>query len=95
MGIEPAVEMRVAADGVASLVRTQTHQCDPPFIAEEAQQVQHAALLAVASGEQILHLVDHQHAWIDLLEQRRTWVSRWPRVARLGGGAPITANRRW
>ncbi len=60
--LEAAVEMGIASDRISRLVRAETNQGNAQFVAEEAQQIEHSSLFPVRAGDQILHLVDDQHA---------------------------------
>ena len=68
--IEATVQMSIPPNGFARFVRAKANERNTQLVAEEAQKVEHAPLLPIAAGHQILHLVDHQHPRIDFLEQK-------------------------
>lgn len=67
--LEAAVEMGVSPDSIPCFVRAEADERNAQLVAEEAQQIEHPALLAVGTGNQVLDLVDDQHAGRSFLQQ--------------------------
>lgn len=57
--LEPAGQLHIAADCLARLVDAKAAERDPQTVAEKAKGVEDDALLAIGSGENVVHLVDH------------------------------------
>src|SRR5512147_359480 len=68
-GLEPVFQLVVAANCQIGLARTQAGKRDAQLVTEVAQQVQQLALARSSGGQQILQLVQHQHAAAHLAEQ--------------------------
>ena len=64
-----ARKLRVTRDRLACVGDAQAHEGSFQFVAEEPEQLEHDTLLARAAGQQIVHLVEDEHAYVNLLQQ--------------------------
>ena len=67
--LEAIFQLVIGADGQVGVARADPDQWDAQFIAEEAQEIEEFPAIDAVTGQDVVQLVDHQHAHADLAQQ--------------------------
>ncbi|MCY1358187.1 hypothetical protein D9M69_447120 [compost metagenome] len=56
---EAARQLYIATNGLAGVIDPEANERDLKAVAQKTQRIEHDALLAICSSEDVMHLVDH------------------------------------